>query len=120
MVIPDKRHYPIYDTYQIDLNRPFVNIATWEHIPKEAKRLRERWFPAVYNGDPRGFPEPNLPDITAPGFLDELRDLNVGYLLFLHKPDLERFRKHGRVLVETECEILFKLDAASSEPSGPT
>jgi len=74
----------------------------------------------VYNGDPRAIPEPNFPDISTAGFLDELRALNVGYLLLLHKPDLERFRERGKVLLETDREILFKLDTGSTEAEGPT
>jgi hypothetical protein len=114
LIVPEERYWPVYDTYQIALNMPCVNLYGWSHMPREDLHWRRETFPSVYNGIERIWPRPNMPDIHSPRFLADLEALNIGFLLFTDKEDVSHFKSKGKILLETDEEILFALGHADS------
>jgi hypothetical protein len=103
LLITHGPYLSVHDTYQVAMNMPFVYVsylARESDILSEYRRIN---FPIVYGGRP--------PDSQA-SLLNELRKLNVEYVLFENRDDLARFPVPGRLRTQWNKEALFDLEEA--------
>ena len=94
------------DTYQVALDAPCALLTFWDKMDKEAKVQREAAYPHVY---PAANTYPLRPKVEAPEILPELEALDIRYVLFADKRQLDRSVIRGEVVVETDREILVRV-----------
>jgi hypothetical protein len=111
LIVPEgDHHYQVHNTYYATLGLPAVNLSYWDKMSAKNKAHRTEEFPHVY---PAGGDYPAAPDVNDPAILQELAQLNVGYVLFADKADLPESVIRGEVVWETGREILIALPQAA-------
>ncbi|MBI5094050.1 MAG: hypothetical protein HZB26_16610 [Candidatus Hydrogenedentes bacterium] len=114
MLIPKNLFVPNHEDYQVTLDVPCVFFAYWWYMDLQALKWREEHYPAIYNAVPMPFPATSLPNPLAEDFLQECRDLRIGFLLFEDKSKAQALRERGSVLYEDDQRLLLKLAQSES------
>ncbi|MDQ1258027.1 MAG: hypothetical protein QG656_2636, partial [Candidatus Hydrogenedentes bacterium] len=107
LVVPEKYFVQLHNTYQVALDMPCVQMTFWDKMNQESRAFRTHRFPCVY---PKTRDYPGKPLIEDPRIRQELRDLNVGFVLFENKYDAQRAAFRGTPLLETDRELLIQVN----------
>jgi hypothetical protein len=101
LVLPHEMHLNVHDTYQIALDLPCVHLSylARERDPVQAYRMTH--FPMVYGA---------APVTSVAALYEELRALNIGYILIEDKRDRSGLPFRGEAVAEWDREVLLRLE----------
>jgi hypothetical protein len=102
LLMPNGPYLTVHDTYQVNLDMPCVLTSNVAHRSAADDGVRRERFPILYDPAIRG---------DAARFLEELRGLNVGYVLFETRAQYDAWPAPGEVRSLSGGEVLWTLPA---------